>query len=278
MFVFNGYPISIIGAVGLHALVLAMLVLFQSGSRSDVLELVQPTVIKALTVQENPQLSNERTLERQRLERLDQQRVQREREATRQQAAQEASAKAEQEALAKEVAEQQAQRDRDSLRQRQEDERQQAEREQAQRDSDAQTQREQLAAEQERQRQQDLERQRQQDAQDSRLQAAELAQTEFELVQSATGLIQQVVAENWSRPPSARNGMRVNIQIRMLPTGEVTDATITRSSGDAAFDRAAENAVYRASPFRELQGLPIKVFNENFRVLTLIFEPDDLLN
>ena len=108
--------------------------------------------------------------------------------------------------------------------------------------------------------------------------AAEAARNEFELVQSATGLIQQLVQEHWSRPPSARNGMRAVIQIRMLPTGELLDATITRSSGDPAFDRSAENAVYRAAPFSELQDLPINVFNANFRSLSLIFEPQDLLN
>ena len=105
-----------------------------------------------------------------------------------------------------------------------------------------------------------------------------MARTEFELVQSATGLIQQVVQENWSRPPSARNGMRVLIKMSMLPTGEVIDVSITETSGDAAFDRAAETAVYRAAPFIELSVLPINIFNDNFRSLTLIFQPEDLLN
>ena len=108
--------------------------------------------------------------------------------------------------------------------------------------------------------------------------AAEAARTEYELVQSATALIQQVVQENWSRPPSARNGMRAVLQIRMLPTGELVDANITQSSGDPAFDRSAETAVIRAAPFSELQDLPINVFNANFRSLSLIFEPEDLLN
>jgi len=108
--------------------------------------------------------------------------------------------------------------------------------------------------------------------------AAEAARTEFELVQSATALIQQALQQVWNRPPSARNGMRVILRIRMLPTGELLEASITQSSGDAAFDRSAENAVYSASPFTELQNLPISVFNENFRTLSLIFEPEDLLN
>ena len=131
----------------------------------------------------------------------------------------------------------------------------------------------------------DAERARQEEANNRARQAEEAqaaalqaARTESQLVQSATGLIQQIVQENWSRPPSARNGMRAILQIRMLPTGELVEATITQSSGDPAFDRSAENAVYRAAPFTELQQLPISIFNTNFRSLSLIFEPEDLLN
>jgi hypothetical protein len=36
--------------------------------------------------------------------------------------------------------------------------------------------------------------------------------------------------------------------------------------------------VYRAAPFSELTALPIRVFNQNFRTLSLIFQPEDLLN
>jgi colicin import membrane protein len=72
--------------------------------------------------------------------------------------------------------------------------------------------------------------------------------------------------------------MRAIIQIKMLPTGELVDVKITQSSGDPAFDRSAENAVYRAAPFAELTALPIRVFNQNFRTLSLIFQPEDLLN
>jgi len=68
------------------------------------------------------------------------------------------------------------------------------------------------------------------------------------------------------------------LQIQLLPTGELLDASITESSGDPAFDRSAENAVFGAAPFTELSNLPINIFNSNFRTLSLIFQPEDLLN
>ena len=280
--IFNGYPLAIVVAVSMHAMLLMLLLYLQSGNRVEALELVQPTVVKALFIDENPQVRNERLIEQRRVQRIEEQRqaaeAQRRLEEQQAQARREAEAERAREAAAQEEARRQAAVREQQLRdQRQADElRQQRE----------QREREQIAAEQRRQQEiAEAEQRRQREANERARQAeaaaaaaAEAARNEFELVQSATGLIQQLVQEHWSRPPSARNGMRAVIQIRMLPTGEVTEAIITQSSGDAAFDRSAENAVHRAAPFSELQDLPINVFNANFRSLSLIIEPHDLLN
>ena len=271
--IYNGYPLSVVVAVTFHSVILALLLYLQSTKSPEALELVQPTVVKALLIQENPQVANERK----RLERQQQQRRTRELEVAQQaaeaerQRQEQADARAEEQRKARELA---------SLRQRQEQERLNA-------DQLVREREEQNELEQERRRQRELaEAQRQQESRDRERQrqieaanaAAELASSEFEMVQSGMAIIQQAVQSVWSRPPSARNGMRAILQIRMLPTGELIDAVITESSGDPAFDRSAENAVYSAAPFRELQALPSNVFNENFRSLSLIFQPEDLLN
>lgn len=278
--IYNGYPLSVIIAVSFHCLLLAFLLYLQSNRAPEALELVQPTIIKALFIDENPQVVNQQNAERQRLERIEQQRVAREQQ---QREAQQEKAEADRQVAAERA--QQQERERAALVERQQLERQQAEK-LKQEQEQKQEQERRTAAEQQRQRElAEAERVRQQQAQDQQRQQeqaqaaqAEAARTEYELVQSATALIQQVVQENWSRPPSARNGMSVVLQIRMLPTGELVDASITQSSGDAAFDRSAETAVIRAAPFRELSSLPITIFNANFRTLTLTFRPEDLLN
>jgi colicin import membrane protein len=270
--IYNGYPLSVVVAVIFHSLILALLLYLQSNRSTEALELIQPTVVKALIVQENPQVANERK----RLERQ-QQRVRQQEEAR--------VAEAERQRQEKARAEKQRQeRERAALRERQKQERLNAEqlrkeKEQRERREKEREREERERKEQERRQRELAEAQRQQEIRDrEQREAAELATSEFEMVQSGTALIQQLVQERWSRPPSARNGMRAVLQIRMLPTGELVDAVITQSSGDPAFDRSAENAVYRAAPFRELQNLPINVFNANFRSLSLIFEPEDLLN
>jgi colicin import membrane protein len=271
--IYNGYPLSVVVAVTFHSVILALLLYLQNVKSPEALELVQPTVVKALLIQENPQVANERK----RLERQQQQQRTREREVAQQaaeaerQRQEQADSRAEEQRKARELA---------SLRQRQEQERLDADqlvREREEQNELEQEQRRQLelAEAQRQQESRDRERQRQEEAANA---AAELASSEFEMVQSGMAIIQQAVQSVWSRPPSARNGMRAILQIRMLPTGELIDAVITESSGDPAFDRSAENAVYSAAPFRELQALPFNVFNENFRSLSLIFQPEDLLN
>jgi len=282
MIVYNGYPLSVIVAVSIHGLLLATLLYMQSIDRVEALDLIQPTVIKALTVEENPQLRNQQIQERQRLERIEQQNIAQAQQQQEEQRQREAQAQAEAEAEAE--AEARRQREAEALRQRQQEESRQeelaqAERERQQREAEEQRRRELAEAEarqqQEQRRLQEIDDERRAQAE---AQAAEVARTDREMVQSATGIIQQYLQQSWSRPPSARNGMRVEIRLQMLPTGEVIDVSITYSSGDAAFDRAAEQAVYRAAPFRELQNLPARVFNQNFRTLTITFQPEDLLN
>ena len=267
--IYNGYPLSVVVAVAFHSFILVFLIWLQSNASMDSLELVQPTIIRALIIDENPQVRNERIQERQRLEQIEQERIVREEQQR--QLEEEAVRQAELERQLEE-----AERDRQALIEREELERQrlfelERQREREQQELEEQRQRELVEAESRRQEEADLRRQQE-------ASAAQAARTEFELVQSATAIIQMAVQQVWNRPPSARNGMRAILQISMLPTGELLDARITESSGDAAFDRSAENAVYSAAPFTELQSLPINVFNANLRTLSLIFQPEDLLN
>jgi colicin import membrane protein len=269
--ILNGYPLAVVVAISLHILLLGGLVYLQSNSQSQALELIQPTVIKALLIEENPQVANQRAQENRRLE-AKRRETERANAAAQKKREEQAAEKKRQEEAAKKREEQRIAQQRADAQALAEREKAQAERDREQAEARQAKQREEQA-QRDREAQQRREREEAQNAA-----AAEAASSEFELVQSATGLIQQLVTDNWSRPPSARNGMRAVIQIKMLPTGELIDVRITQSSGDPAFDRSAENAVYRAAPFAELTALPIRVFNQNFRTLSLIFQPEDLLN
>ena len=268
---FNGYPLSAVLAVLFHGLALAFILYWNSSSSSNEFELVQPTVIKSLFIDENPQT-------RERLKRQQRQ-LQRDAEQERQQEVADRQRELEAERQRQEEAERLRQQQLEQQRRLDEEEQQRLLAEERQREAEREQEQEQ---EQQRQRELADQRQREADAAERARQqeeaAAAAARTESEVVQSGVALIQQFVQEVWNRPPSARNGMRAVLRISMLPTGEVTDVAIIQSSGDPAFDRSAENAVYSAQPFSELEVMPINIFNDNFRTLSLIFQPEDLLN
>jgi len=88
------------------------------------------------------------------------------------------------------------------------------------------------------------------------------------------GIYQRVVA-NWSRPPSARNGMQAKLRVELVPTGDVAAVMLLEGSGNDAFDRSAEAAVRKSRKF----DVPMEsnIFERYFRRFTLLFRPEDLL-
>ena len=88
-------------------------------------------------------------------------------------------------------------------------------------------------------------------------------------------LIRMRAAENWTRPPSARNNMSVTLRVNMLPDGTITAATVSRSSGDAPFDSSAVAAVKNIGRLTEMQGLSAQDF-QPYRSFTMTFTPEDL--
>ena len=96
------------------------------------------------------------------------------------------------------------------------------------------------------------------------------------LKDAVAATIQRAVINRWTRPPSARNGMVSVLSIQLVPTGEVVGVSVLTTSGDAAFDRSAINAVERVGKFPEIAQLDSRVFETTFRRFQLIFRPEDL--
>ena len=103
---------------------------------------------------------------------------------------------------------------------------------------------------------------------------ARAAVTDDEQVMAYIGQIQRDIAQNWSRPPSARNGMEAILRVFLVPTGEVVDVRIAESSGNTAFDRSALVAVEKVDRFAVPDDSAL--FEKSFREFTLLFRPEDL--
>mgnify|MGYP001287623718 FL=1 len=94
-------------------------------------------------------------------------------------------------------------------------------------------------------------------------------------VQSYQAGIYDLVRKNWSRPPSARNGMQARFVVELIPTGDVLSVALVDSSGSGSFDRSAEQAIRRARRFDVPQDNGL--FEANFRRFYFLFRPEDLL-
>ena len=89
-------------------------------------------------------------------------------------------------------------------------------------------------------------------------------------------LIVRLVSQQWIRPPSARKGMSVEVTIEMMPDGTITNASVTRSSGDSSFDASAVAAVRKVGRVAEVQKLDRATFNQLYRKRRAVFKPEDL--
>jgi len=131
-------------------------------------------------------------------------------------------------------------------------------------------------AQREKQRKQQQAKQREQQALLAQQQAEEARQKtrlkQQQAILTTTQAIQQRVNQRWIKPTLSTQGLSCTIKVKLLPSGDVMDVVIIRSSGQPLFDRSAENAVRKASP------LPVPkdraLFTRYFRQFTFEFNPN----
>ncbi|MGB0445275.1 MAG: TonB family protein [Porticoccaceae bacterium] len=239
----SGYITAVLSSIGLHVLVVAAFLIDWPSENKDIV--VQPQFIQAELIQLKPKEKPKKKASNSKAKDLAAKR----REAERQRAEQQRREK--QRIAAREAERLEKLRQQEQARQK----REQKQRELAQ------------------------ERARKQAALDEKLrqeQAAELAQQDKQSANSYLQLIQGRLSQNWSRPPSARLGMQTLIELRLVPTGRIVGVKILQSSGDIAFDRSVEQAAFKAAPFSELQSMEPRLFEQYFRVVKVLFNPEDL--
>jgi colicin import membrane protein len=135
---------------------------------------------------------------------------------------------------------------------------------------------EQAKAEAERKRQEELRRQ-QELAKALALEDEMLEDAEAEAqVGTYIDYMASLIASNWSRPPSARRGMVVELEIFLGAAGRVTGVRTIKSSGNAAFDLSAEQAVKKVGQFSRLREVDPGIYQRDFRKIRIVFDPQDL--
>ena len=87
--------------------------------------------------------------------------------------------------------------------------------------------------------------------------------------------IKQAISRQWTRPPSARNGMQARLMLHLAPTGELLSVQLVTSSGDLPYDRSVQRAIRKAGRFKVPENR--RLFEAEFRRFTILFRAEDLL-
>lgn len=85
--------------------------------------------------------------------------------------------------------------------------------------------------------------------------------------------IRSHVSSYWRYPSVVRPEQETTVKITLVPTGQVIQVVVVKSSGNAALDRSVEQAIHRASPLPVPK--EIAVFEKSFRNFTIKFRPEN---
>ena len=96
----------------------------------------------------------------------------------------------------------------------------------------------------------------------------------IEEISAYSKVIRDQVMNNWKPPTLFERGTKSELIITLVPTGEIINVSISKESGNKAFDRSALAAVYKVDKFEGLD-MRRKLFDEHFRIFTLVFNPKD---
>ncbi len=88
---------------------------------------------------------------------------------------------------------------------------------------------------------------------------------------SAIAAITQKIQRNWLRPVGSGEGLKCTVRVRLIPTGDIVPGSVAiiKGSGNGAFDRSVEQAIYKAEPLPVPKGPAF----EQFRSIDFVFDP-----
>ena len=102
------------------------------------------------------------------------------------------------------------------------------------------------------------------------LERAEVSQSD---VEKYSFVIKKQVMANWKRPKNLNSNLKTEIQINLVPTGEIISSRIIKGSGNKIYDDSALSAVSKVRSFEGLN-MQMSLFDQHFREFILIFSPN----
>ena len=83
----------------------------------------------------------------------------------------------------------------------------------------------------------------------------------------------RLIESAWIKPKNIQQGLVCNLKIQINRNGRIISVNLLKSSGNIRFDNSAIKAVNRVETFNFFDRLDNKMYQSNFRNVTLTFNP-----
>ena len=77
----------------------------------------------------------------------------------------------------------------------------------------------------------------------------------------------------WMKPRNIPEGLVTNLRLRIRSSGRITSAELLKSSGNIRFDNSALQAVRRVETFYFFDSIPKTLYDKEFKVIAISFNP-----
>lgn len=100
----------------------------------------------------------------------------------------------------------------------------------------------------------------------------EVSKEQQEIAMYAQRII-STIEDAWMKPRNIPENLVANLRLKIRPSGRIIGVDLIKSSGNIRFDNSALQAVRRVETFNFFNSIPKTVFEKEFQVISISFNP-----
>jgi TonB family protein len=82
-----------------------------------------------------------------------------------------------------------------------------------------------------------------------------------------------MIEDAWMKPRNIPDSLVANLRLKIRSSGRITDVDLIKSSGNIRFDNSALQAVRRVETFNFFSSIPKTIYEKEFQVIAISFNP-----
>ena len=82
-----------------------------------------------------------------------------------------------------------------------------------------------------------------------------------------------IIEDAWMKPRNIPENLVANLRLKIRPSGRIIGVDLIKSSGNIRFDNSALQAVRRVEVFNFFNSIPKTIFEKEFQVISISFNP-----